>query len=616
PMVETGGGGKHIYFTYPDGITIGARIGKDSLGLDYRGEGGFVMAPPSPYPTPEVTKQYEWEMQLGEYKPNDPPQWLLDKIEDDKDRESSDVDELLDGVNEGRRNDSATKVAGSLLAKFDEDNWNLAWEGLKAWNNQNTPPLPEEELKRTFKSIADREKRKKRNEPFASGNINRGKRNEWDGISTAFRQGQKKRARYQSANKLKEERDFAVLSGEDKLLTYKPSEGTFNDCGKEYIESKVQQELTSDITSHDVSEIIGHVKRSSHRRHENFGPDDPSLICLQNGVFDLEAGKLHPHSSDYEFRSCMPVKYDPKASSDELDNFFNSTFRPQDVPLIEEIAGFCLYRDYFLRKAVMFVGEGGNGKTITLQLMESLLGSGNVTGWTLQELESNRFAKSNLYRKYANIAGDLPGRRLKDTGTFKQLTGRDHITADIKYAPKPIEFTNYAKLLFSTNNIPATPDDTEAFFDRWILVEFPYKFVEEPTEENEKEKDPEILAKITTEKAKSAFLNRAIEGLRRLLDNREFSFDKDTSQVRRQYERLSEPVKAFSEEHLIKDGSSFVEKEKVYEAYQEYCEENDLSVRAKSVFSRKLGKFIDVTGSQHRINGERKRCYEGVDLKQ
>lgn len=438
----------------------------------------------------------------------------------------------------------------------------------------------------------------------------------WAAVNKEFKDGSKKKARFKAAQTLLDEREFVAFSEGDQLLTYRKNEGTFNDYGPEFIERKVQRELTSEITSHDVNEIINHIKRSTYQRQRDFGPDKPSLVCVKNGVLDLETGELYDHSPKYEFQRSLPVEYDPKATSEQLDSFLESTLRDKDIPLIEEAAGFALYREYFLRKAIMFIGEGGNGKTIMLQLIENLLGHENVAGWTLQELETNQYAKANLYKKYANIAGDLPGKRLADTGIFKQLTGRDHITGDVKYAKRPIEFVNYAKLLFSTNNVPVTPDDTEAFFDRWVLIEFPYKFVEDPTRENEKKKDPEILEKITTERAKSAFLNRAIQGLNRLKDNGEFSFDKSTSQVRKQYERLSQPIKAFADDYLIQDEENFIPKDKVYNAYREYCEKNELPVKDKAVFSRRLGKHLKVGSGRRRIEGKRKRCYEHIDLDQ
>ncbi len=171
PKVRTGSGGVHYYFKYPKNsdISIGARIAGEEfegLGLDFRGKGGFVVAPPSPYPLESEVKRYEWERSIKDNDPPKPPEWLIDAIEKNggKNKTDGNIDfsAILDGVEEGSRNVSATKVAGSLLNRFDPKRWDLAWETLKSWNeNRNDPPLEEEELKGVFEGIADREKRKR-----------------------------------------------------------------------------------------------------------------------------------------------------------------------------------------------------------------------------------------------------------------------------------------------------------------------------------------------------------------------------------------------------------------------------------------------------------------------
>lgn len=440
----------------------------------------------------------------------------------------------------------------------------------------------------------------------------------WEDVLSNFtgKDKNKKRGRFQAAKLVSSRRHFVSFRSDEPMLSYDPEKGLWRKPARHYVEKIVQEGLGENATRHDIEEIIGHVKRSSYQRKEGWEVDNPDLLNLQNGVFDPEKEKLYDHDPKYHFQTVLPVNYDPDASSEPLTTFLETTLREKDIPLIEEVAGFCLYREYFLRKAVMFIGEGGNGKTITLNLIKAMLGNENVTGYPLQQLSStsSQFAQSSLYRKYSNIAGDLPGKSLRDTGVFKQLTGRDHITADVKYQREPLEFTNFAKLLFSTNNVPATPDDTEAFFDRWILVEFPYKFVENPTGENEKRKDPDMLEKITTEKAISSLFNRAVEGLKRLRRNGSFSFDKSGTQVRKQYQRLSQPIKAFTDDCLTEDEDNVVEKDEVYQAYREYCQNHELPVKVKSVFSRRLSKFIKVSGGRHRIDGERKQCYEGIRL--
>ena len=58
PIVETGGGGRHFYFRLPDGAEgVGNSTGVLGPGVDVRGEGGMVVAPPSVH---ESGERYRW----------------------------------------------------------------------------------------------------------------------------------------------------------------------------------------------------------------------------------------------------------------------------------------------------------------------------------------------------------------------------------------------------------------------------------------------------------------------------------------------------------------------------------------------------------------------------
>ena len=59
-----------------------------------------------------------------------------------------------DGVSEGQRNDTATSMAGKILSSTDSKLWeSIGWEQFKIWNNKNTPPLLERELRSVWESI-------------------------------------------------------------------------------------------------------------------------------------------------------------------------------------------------------------------------------------------------------------------------------------------------------------------------------------------------------------------------------------------------------------------------------------------------------------------------------
>jgi hypothetical protein len=70
----TGGGGRHLYFEYP-GMHVRNRVGIVP-GIDVRGDGGCVVAPPSVHPT---GRKYQWLPGHGPYErlPARMPAWLL-----------------------------------------------------------------------------------------------------------------------------------------------------------------------------------------------------------------------------------------------------------------------------------------------------------------------------------------------------------------------------------------------------------------------------------------------------------------------------------------------------------------------------------------------------------
>jgi Bifunctional DNA primase/polymerase, N-terminal len=73
--VRTGSGGWHAYFAHP-GIEVRNSTGKLGAGLDVRGDGGYVVAPPSVHPCGGT---YQWHTGLPEqFAPL--PGWVVDRL--------------------------------------------------------------------------------------------------------------------------------------------------------------------------------------------------------------------------------------------------------------------------------------------------------------------------------------------------------------------------------------------------------------------------------------------------------------------------------------------------------------------------------------------------------
>jgi Bifunctional DNA primase/polymerase, N-terminal/Primase C terminal 1 (PriCT-1) len=154
--------GRHIYFRYPSDHTIHNTASKVAPGVDTKGQGGYVLAPPSVHPSGRV---YAWSVDGADTLAAAPP-WLLRSING---RANGKVEatpvsawcELVStGADEGTRNDATTRLTGYLLRR--NVNAQVALGLLQLWNAQRLrPPLDEAELETIVNSVAGLELRRR-----------------------------------------------------------------------------------------------------------------------------------------------------------------------------------------------------------------------------------------------------------------------------------------------------------------------------------------------------------------------------------------------------------------------------------------------------------------------
>lgn len=158
----TGGGGEHLLFRHPS-IWVRNSAGRIGPGIDVRGEGGYIVAPPSLHAS---GRHYSIS---PDHRPDqtpiaEVPEWLLTKIQcspTKKKQKKSSVDTAVPTiVDEGKRNDTIARLSGLLLAH--RINPHFCLELMLAFNaTRCRPPLPDEEIAITVANIARREMAKR-----------------------------------------------------------------------------------------------------------------------------------------------------------------------------------------------------------------------------------------------------------------------------------------------------------------------------------------------------------------------------------------------------------------------------------------------------------------------
>lgn len=409
-----------------------------------------------------------------------------------------------------------------------------------------------------------------------------------------------------------EHKNFIYTTETDKAQEmYIYSEGIYIPEGECKIKNQIREIMEENYNEWLSNQVLAKIKTDTTIAPEALFKESSAYeVPVLNGILDLKTLDLKEFNPSKIFFSKLPVKYDIEKTCPMIDKFLTDVLAsPEDKDVFYELGGFGLVKDYFLEKACMFVGNGRNGKTKSIELLKKLVGTRNTASVPLSAMTSDSPFVHKLFGRFFNLAGDISSKDLKETGMFKQLTGRDEISANRKYK-QVIEFHNYAKLVFACNELPRVYDYSDGFWERWVLLEFPYHFVEESVynelegEEKLKSKikDPMIIEKITTSDEMSGFLNMCLLGLNRILKEKKFSYTKGTMEVKNRWIRKADSYMAFCMDNLEGDYESKISKKEMRKVYKDYCDLHKVNGVSDKAIKATLQEMFGVSEEYTKLN--------------
>ena len=398
--------------------------------------------------------------------------------------------------------------------------------------------------------------------------------------------------------------------------------GIYKDIGISIIKETCRDILLDAYTTHFCNNIIAKIEADSFIDAKDFFKDkEVNFVPVENGIVDIENNKLLPFTHEKIFFNKLPIKYDKDARCKNIIKHFKLVLKNKDdIKTMQELFGDLLRKEYRYEKSVMLNGYGRNGKSKTLTLIKAFLGPDNCSSISLEQLETDQYAVGNLFGKMANLASDLSKTVLKKTGLFRNCVGRDMITANRKNKTH-INFVNYAKMFFACNELPITYDTTDGFWSKWIYFDFPYKFVDKEEYEQLKDKkmfrikDENIIDKLTTPEELSGLLNWAIEGLKRLDQQRHYSSNKTSEEIKKLWIRKSDSLRAFTMDCIKEDYDSFITKKKFRYVYLLYCRRNKINPCSDKYIKKVLAEKFGVMEGRRSIEDKQEYVWEGIKFK-
>jgi len=285
-----------------------------------------------------------------------------------------------------------------------------------------------------------------------------------------------------------------------------------------------------------------------------------------------------------------------------LDKLFEEWVGKKEVQLLYEILAYSMLPDYPINRMFILNGDGRNGKSTFLKILTKFIGEYNTTTTELDLFIKNSFERASLYKKLVCLMGETNYNELKNTGIIKRLTGEDKTKFEFK-GKDAIEDYNYAKIIIATNNIPVTLDESDGFFSRMIVIDFPNTF-------NSKR---DIMKEISDEEFENLG-NKCVKILKKLLKKREFSNEGSIEYKRLRYIERSNELAKYIREKTIEEFGSSLDKDDFREEFFGWCKKNNIHGWS----AKRIGSYMTRTFVQKQIrneDGEYVRKYVGLRWK-
>jgi len=167
PTIEAiTGKGSHSYFRWPNGTEIrNSQLRQDLPGLEWRGDGGYVLAPPSIHP---CGRAYSWSVDSANSFA-DAPHWLVDLVTGKSRNDNAPMPAtpeswrtFLGDTHDGsHRGHAIARFSGLLLRKYVDPL--IVLDTARLFNAQRCqPPLDDDEIVRIVTDITRREQQERR----------------------------------------------------------------------------------------------------------------------------------------------------------------------------------------------------------------------------------------------------------------------------------------------------------------------------------------------------------------------------------------------------------------------------------------------------------------------
>lgn len=583
---RTPSGGKHLYLAYDGDVRNSASRVAD--GVDVRGDGGYVVAPPST----TASGDYVWTREVA--VADAPDEWI--------ERLTRGSNSSLRVVGEGSRNDALTSEAGRMRAQgFDKAE---ALEKLLALNAMTmAPPLAKDEVKRIIESVWR----------YASGYGHHDAGNAQrlaHGYGTEFR--------YIAGQGFRVYDNGFFMRDPDGLRVMAMAKRAARDI---YVEASAVEDTDRQralVKWAQQSQYLPRLKAAVELSKSEHGivaetddfDRDPMLVAVPGGrVIDLRTGDDRLAARDDMLTMRLGCGFDPDATAPTWERMLPEILPASVVDYVRRIAGYALTGQTGEQCLFVLYGLGANGKSTVIETLLAMLGDYAKTA-AFDTFAMRRDSRGGPSEDLARLAGarlvavsEVPDAARLDGARVKDMTGGDRIAARRLYEGT-VEYTPRFKPVLRANHRPSFDGADYAMARRVRLIEFDRTIPEG-------ERDPELPQKLRAELP--GILNWAIAGCLEW-QRTGLAEPAEVTDATKAYIAEQDVVGSFFEDcvEVTSDQKQFAASADVYRAYRQWCGVNGHFPLAVQRFAQK----VEERGHRRVRTGDGTRRYHGVRLKQ
>jgi P4 family phage/plasmid primase-like protien len=317
-------------------------------------------------------------------------------------------------------------------------------------------------------------------------------------------------------------------------------------------------------------------------------------VAFTNGfvAVSYQGIRLLPHHPDHRAVFGFPFPYNPSAPAPWSQKFLCDLFlgdadATEKRELLQEFAGACVIGvATVLAKALVLLGEGRNGKSTFIRIIEALFPPAARSAIAPQ-LFDQEYYRAELEGKRLNSVSELPRADILRAESFKAIIAGDTITGRvIRNQPRTIK--PIAGHVFAANALPNTDDLSRAFWSRFLVVGFNRVF--------EKHEQWQGLADYVIAQELPGVAAWALEGARRLLQRNPMRYTEPPSHVQAlaEWRRNADQVAQFVEE-MCDPTDVLAERtsgKMLFQEYKKWAEENGHRPVNHINFGMRLKKLV------------------------